>query len=154
MTNDESPYTPPSSGVTGQVPVGRRLGWKTYLWLLVAASALVFPVLGFGWMQLLDWMDLALTAVGMIGLFGFAYRRPVGSGAFWRRWLPFQLLWDAAIVLFIIPAGLAYQIPGEEPSSAVENIVSFALLIPLYIALYRYGYRSPEIWSRDARLTV
>ena len=141
-----NPYTPPGADLADlELTPGRRIGWKVYLWLMVTLSAIALALFGQS-MQTADLAALAVTAVALVGLFGLAYRRRIGSRFFWRLWLPCEVVWDLAVVLVLTPAGLANQFPGT-PTSAVEEVAGLAILLPLYVGLYRYAYRSRELWS-------
>ncbi len=127
----------------------RRLGWKIYFWVL----AVLFPV---GLLSLavldmtfqpVDLIDLAVSLVGMVGLFGYAHGRAIGAQRFWAAWLPAQLLWDALVALVLIPQGLAYLVPGSEPTTALVNPQGVVPAIPLYIKLFLHWSRSPEVWK-------
>ena len=143
----DNPYRTPGSAASPQAP-GRRLLWKLYSWLIALAYALVFLAEGVRWMQALDVVDTGATAVGLAGLFAYAYRRRLASTAFWKGWLPLQVGWDLLVLLQLEPLGLMYQFAETDPSSAVaDTIIGILLLLPLYFALFRYAFRSPEIWQ-------
>ncbi len=148
--SDHNPFAAPGAELGVARPRGRRIGWKIYLWVMVALLAALYASLGIAWMQPMDVIDFCAAGLGLVGLFGFAYRRRIGNRSLWRAWLPFQVLWDFAVVVILTPAGLASQLPGSEaPSSAVslENLVGLLVLVPLYAALYLYGHRSPKVWA-------
>ncbi len=147
VTSDENPYRPPGATTREIERPGRRIGWKLYFLLLATGIPLSLLGDGLAWMQGLDLIDVGVTATGLAGLFGYAFRRRLASLAFWRRWLPVQIGWDMLLVLVFEPLGLAQQTPGSEISSGFEWTIAAALVLPFYLALFRYGFRSPEIWS-------
>jgi len=151
LERDRNPYESPRAELadpTSQPP--RRIGWKVYLWVMVLLLATV-PILGVQWIQPLDLVDLGISIAGTAGLFGYAYRRHIGSRSFWRAWLPIEVVWDLAIVLFLAPIGMAQQYPNAEPSTFLEDAIGILVLTPLYLALYFYAFRSPELWQRSLR---
>jgi hypothetical protein len=141
----ENPYAPPDSVRNAGSP-SRRIAWKLYLWAMLALLLLTFAIFGVRWIQILDLLDLAVFGVGMLGLFAFCYRRRIGTRRFWKVWLPSEVLWDLAILFVFEPLGLAYAIPGE-PSSITDSLIGLGGALPLYVGLYLYGHRSPEVWA-------
>ena len=145
-----NPYAPPTADLGGSdVSLHRRFAWKIYLLLMIVLMALLFAFEGAQWIQTADVIDLAVFAIATVGLFGFAYRRRIGSRTFWSMWLPVEVVWDFAVLLAIEPAGFAYRFPDGERTAvfSVETAVGVLLVLPLYIALYRYAFRSPELWA-------
>ena len=145
---DHNPFAAPGAELERAAPRGGRVGWKLYLWAMVALLALIYALLGVAWMQPLDALDAVITGASLAGLFGFAYRRSIAIPGFWRAWLPIQVLWDLALTLVLTPAGLAYRFSDSEASStpSLGDLSGLLLILPLYAALYLYGHRSPELW--------
>jgi hypothetical protein len=141
----DNPYEPPSASIGAETFPGLKLGWKLYFWLSLVLYPLSLLMLGVQWMQPLDVLDLLVTGTGLTGLLGYVYSRRIAGRRFWRRWLPFQLSWDIAIVMLWAPLGLSQNLPVA-PGSAVERTTSLLFLIPLYIGLFRYAFRSPDLW--------
>ena len=145
----DNPYRPPASATNPAQRPSRRIGWRLYLGLLGLSYALVYWMLGVGWMQTLDVVDGAATLVGFTGLFGYAYRRRLGSAVFWKRWLPVQVAWDLLVMLYLTGLGVVHALPEVASASLAEKALQLLFVLPLYVALFRYGFRSPEVW-RDA----
>lgn len=148
---DRNPYAPPTAelGDPGESR-SRRLGWKAYFVVMLLLYPASYLVTGVGWMQLADFVDVAISMIALVGLFGFAYRRRIAARRFWRVWLPLEIVWDLSLLFLLIPAGIAYSIPDAAPASSSnwEEFSGFLFLIPLYIALYLYANRSPELWEK------
>ena len=85
-------------------------------------------------------LDYGVTAVGLMGLFGYAFRRPwLGR----RSWMVLSVLiplWDVAMGVWIYPRQSG---TGVE----LEYFVAMLLFLPQYLALVRYAYRSAELWN-------
>jgi len=143
---DRNPYEAPRAELgSGQAPPSRRTGWKAYAYALAALqlSQLFYGLSGFDAVRALD---AAVTLVGIAGLFCFAYRRPVLERWFWRPWGVFNPLWDTVMGAWIYPSQQREPAPGM----VLAYFVLMLLFVPMYVALIRYGYFSPEMWSKAA----
>jgi hypothetical protein len=122
-----------------------RRGWRIYFWIMAALLA-VFVVVGFikpGSEPLLDVVDYLVSAFTLVGLFGYAYSRRIWSQGAWRVALPIVVIWE-----FVNTArGLTKGDLGNVVEAAIYVALIFAIVVPAYVALYRYGYRSPELWT-------
>jgi hypothetical protein len=112
-------------------------GWWLYFALMLGLTALSLLS------SISSPLDLATSIVSAFGLAGlWGYIRQVAVG--WR------LLWAAyfALSLALNVAMLTLTLVELGPSSelfAVWLLVSL-LVFPLYLALWRYAYRSPAAW--------
>jgi hypothetical protein len=146
----ENPYRAPGAAIdlAHSAAISRR-GWKAYFWVVAAsaASSLLF-LATLGSFQILDALDFVCIAIGLTGVFGYAHRRALAVEPLWKLWLPLQITWDALIELVLAPLGLAHVL-GPEAPSALETALGYLFLAPYYIALYRYAFRSAEVWGGD-----
>jgi hypothetical protein len=119
----------------------RRLGWLFYAAALTLA-ALIGEV-GRGTrpdpVAFASWI---LTAALLVALWSYALRRRVGHAAYWRA-----VFWivSFATLLMLVPVLMA---GGEIARYTLALTVP---VVPAFVAAYLYAYRSPEIWSDDAR---
>jgi hypothetical protein len=139
MTEGMNPYEAPRSDIA-PVPASpsKRTGWKLYAYslTLLQIGGLVFTLPK---LRVAEGLDYAVTAVGMMGLFGYAYRRPLWSRRIWMLWGALYPVWD------LVMAGWVY--PEQNGTGArTEYFVVLLLALPLYLALIRYAYRSRELW--------
>jgi hypothetical protein len=143
----DNPYRAPRAAIDLAHAAGSRRGWKAYFWVVAAsaASSLLF-LATLGSFQILDALDFVFVAIGLTGVFGYAHRRPLAIEQLWKLWLPLQITWDAIVELVFVPLGLAHVL-GPEAPSALETTLGYLFLAPYYIALYRYGFRSAELWG-------
>ena len=126
MSTPQTPTPPP-----------RRIGWLVYaaaLTLAVLAGELargVRPDLT----ALASWV---LTAVLLVALWAYALRRPLGDERYWRA-----VFWivSSATALMLVPVLMT---GGELARYTLALTVP---IVPAFVAAYRYGYRSPEIWK-------
>jgi hypothetical protein len=119
---------------------GARTGWVIY------AALLTFGVLAgearnvslSGEVSALTFANWVLSAVLLTALWGYALQRPIGSAAYWR--VAFWLVLFANTVM-LVPVLLAGG-PVVWFTAALT-----LLIVPAYIAAFRYGHRSPGVWS-------
>jgi hypothetical protein len=97
-------------------------------------------------------INLAVSTIGALGLFGYAWRRRLFRRGLWRAWTVIQPVRDSFGMWVAVPMGLGAGGAPEGPSVAYRLAV-LAFLLPLYIALFRYGFRSETLWSQRARLS-
>lgn len=135
--------------------------WKIYFWSLLVLNIFLFAfVLGwFPWRSYVVrstviWMDIPVSAVSFVGIFGLAYRRRFGTRFFWRLWLPLLLVWDTGYrfgVFDLTPATLGEIVnPERVLLGALRTVSSLPLLLPAYIALYLYGFRRDQLWIAES----
>jgi len=109
-------------------------GWKIYLWLAVITYAGVTVSTGLR-ASLSLWVEVAVTVVAFIGLYGYAYSRRIGKARFWQAWLFVLVCWDLVSVLVHVKM------------LSILMVVPFLwFFVPLCVALYRYGFHSPTLW--------
>ncbi len=118
-----------------------RTGWVVYAALLtfgvVAGEALNLRQQAPTAVTLANW---TLTLALLTALWAFALRRRIGTATYWRA-----VFW---IVLF---ANLLMLVPVLLAGGAVARMTAAltSLIVPAYLAAYRYAYRSNELWSTD-----
>lgn len=146
-----NPYSPPSAELdeaAGSRP--GRIGWKIYFWVLLvllgSGLLLIFSTAPF---QPLDAVDLGATGIAFVGLFGYAFSRTILTRQFWVVWLPVQIVWDACVAFFLVPMGLLYATSMVEETSLLEDAINYAFIAPMYLSIFLYSSRSPDLWKSD-----
>ncbi len=143
------PYQAPHSDVRVTERPPKTL-WKVFFWMLVllefgAIASTVFDS------EMVE-SDLALEVlvygVILIGIFGFAYDKRIFFARLWVLMIPVGLCYD----LYVMRSALDWITPAITVSlfAAVSGVVLLVLLVIMffqYLALFRYGCRSPEIWA-------
>jgi hypothetical protein len=135
------------------------MGWKIYFWfitLLLGASTGLLIADSFGILPLdeegpildepwgwLDWLSLLIAWIGIVGFFGFAYKKTIGEQNFWKRWFIFNLVFD-----------ISYEFYEKYPKGFIAeelwlDILAYSIPVPIYIALYLYGYKSDSLWNPE-----
>jgi hypothetical protein len=129
-----------------------RAGWKVYAWLLAVVQVCAYTV-GFASIKLtpsetaLSLTDLAVNVIGMVGLFGFAYQRPIGSARIWRLAFSALVAWHLVCVASSAFGG-RQQLQALDATLGIAAIAALAVVLfgPAYMALFRYGYRESGLW--------
>jgi len=143
MTEPRDPYTAaqPKIGPTTGSTSG-RVGWKVY-----GLGVVIFQIIGLVYdlrtPQLMEVMDDLVTMVGMVGLLGYVFQKRVGWRSLWRLWAVLFPVSNALIGLWVYPR--------VGTGGYLGYFAAMLLFFPQYLAVFRYGYRSPEIWRGMAR---
>lgn len=97
----------------------------------------------------LDVVDYGTWLFSLVGVFGFAYSKIIVSKRLWQVWLPIVVLWDIGV----LAKEYIYE-PVEMESWFLVLMVIMAgiLILPEYLALYFYGYRSNPLWAAKSSL--
>ena len=129
--------------------------WKVYLFFcLILTGAIilapfVFPQEMESWGSF-DYIQVGLWLAGIFGLYGFAYGRGFGRVVYWK-----------ILFLLIVAVDVIYPTVFliDEWSAVIEEtsgefvyfiILGWVFVVPFYIALYLYGWRSAALWGRSA----
>jgi hypothetical protein len=144
MLDRPNPYAAPGSNTSVDVTApSSRTVWKIYALALVTLQV-VGLVMGPPKMDATRALDYCMSVFGIVGLFGYAYRRRVLTRKFWMLWGIFLPLWDLMMGVWVYPS----QQSGPQRETVAAYLVLMVFVIPDYVALLRYGYRSPDIWSQ------
>jgi len=116
-------------------------------WLLYAALLTAAVVIGevsnllrgepFAWLTVANWI---VTIALLAATWGYAMQRPVGNEAYWR-----QVFWILAVVTVL----MLLRVAIASVAAFVETAAFMALLVPAYLAAFRYAFRSPHLWRKE-----
>ena len=110
--------------------------WQIYFWILTSAFLLTY-IVNHACLKFLPYqVDLCVSIPGLIGLFAFAYQKNFLSKQFWQKYVPLYFLWDIYFNLKLLPA-------IEVRSVGVLDFLAFAVIFPMWLALYRYAFVAP-----------
>jgi glutathione S-transferase len=132
---------PASAAVTALMAVPRfPRAWIAYAALLTAAV-----VIGeFGnilrgepvtWLMAANWV---VTLALLTATWGYAMQRPIGNAIYWRR-----VFW----ILLVASALMLVRVAAASTTALVLVLGFMVVLLPAYVAAFRYGFRSPHLWS-------
>ncbi len=133
-------------------PKQGRWGWKLYGLLL---AGLLLVTLDSLWAEEdpLTWkkgLDVVLQVLVIMGVFGYAFFRPILTQQLWRWCFPFVVLLDS----WIIQENLQKEYLRLTPENLEFIFLLFGMLIlmitPGYLAIYLYAYCSPNIWQKES----
>ena len=130
---------------------------QIYLWFMVAyvavSAVLVvakpkkLAAVGFtaaAWVEQVA--GFALLAIGLVGVYGYVYAVPVIGAKFWQAFVVVLALFAAA-QHFMPKTQLLKKRHGVK-AVVVATVVGVLLLVPMFVALGNYGFKSPEVWAR------
>jgi hypothetical protein len=143
----EGPSRPPKSDLNSDGQHQQNSpGWRLFFWVSAILMALVIvfvPLVDA--LSLFDWIDLGFSIVGTVGLYGFAYYKPLGSMIFWRYFF-YAVLVESFIYSIVLPLAGAEQY-GQPVNFDSSLLLSFAYLLFYLIALNAYAYKRPFVWK-------
>jgi hypothetical protein len=91
-----------------------------------------------------DWLTYAnwlLSLALLVALWGYTLQQPIGTAGYWR-----------AVFWIVLVANLLMLVPVllEGGLIAIVTGALSLLVVPAYVAAWRYAYRSAEVWQREA----
>jgi hypothetical protein len=144
-----NPYQPPESDVSNKNDIIKsKLGWKIFFWFILIIELLSVSAALFDHEE--NIVELAaetlLYSAILFGLFGFSYNKKFFIRKFWGYLIPTGLFWD---IYTLSTIGWTEIETTEELyfSVGLLIVIGLPLLILQYTALFKYSFRSPEIWS-------
>jgi hypothetical protein len=126
--------------VAGHPLSGAKAGWVVY------AAVLTFGVLAGeavnlsrgGEITALMLGNWTLSAALLTALWGYALQRRIGTEGYWRI-----VFW---LVLFANAVMLVPVMLGDHTVAMFVAALTL-LIVPAYLAAYRYAYRNPDLWQ-------
>ena len=83
--------------------------------------------------------------VGVIGLYGFVYRRAIFLKLFWAIFAVLFLFWDISFQTEILGKDGGFLL--NQPNVSSYTILMLVLYLPQYFALFKYGFDRNDIWG-------
>ena len=118
-----------------------RKGWKLYAVALGLLLCLMYPMVMLSRFRPIYLLDLPITFVAYLGLIGYAFQRRLASRRIWKGICVVFVAWEFLFNFFLSPESL-------EQVGIVAVVLMAVLLVPEYVALWRYGYRSEDLWNQ------
>ncbi len=145
--SEENPYEPPDTQLEKKTAPRNAGWWKAFFWLTVvlmvlsAAALPAMPDLG-----AFDYFDFLLSVVTSVGLFGFAFHKPVGGVVFWRYFFYVALV-ESIFFSLVLPIA-SVPVYGQVISIDAFYVIGLAFTIALLWAIYQYAYKCSFLWPR------
>ena len=124
------------------------MGWKIYLWALVILILLGYPQMLCSGPTVWEIVDMLVTPLAIVGLYGYAYKKQIIHQSLWKVWVFVVILWDVAYNV-VLSGLLGVTLYGHlfEEMSLPCIALNWTVIAPTYVALYLYGYRSDSLWA-------
>jgi hypothetical protein len=126
-----------------------KFWWKVYFCLaaLFAVASIWVVAGGEQAVSAIDVADFGWWTISLVGVFGFAFSKAIGRSEVWKVWLPLAVIWELGIFAY----DYVYESERLDLWLTVLVVLTVAvLIIPQYVALYLYAYRSEPLWkNRD-----
>lgn len=113
--------------------------WKIYAGIVVALSIGISLSPQPGSPLWAVRVNVVESAAEILGLVAYIFQFRVLRAGAWKIFLPLGFIWDGT-------SGFFPPFNGSV-SEWVGIVIGFVLRLPLYIALYRYAWRSPHLWN-------
>ncbi|KAF1716503.1 hypothetical protein CSC74_11845 [Pseudoxanthomonas yeongjuensis] len=114
-------------------------GWWLYFWILALSnvvSIFLDPP------DLADWILLIFSGIALAGLWGYLRNQAIGNRLFWAAFFGVSVLVTAYCL--VRPFFLNPEFRGLVLGAA---LIGLALSAPLLLALWRYAFRSSNLWD-------
>ena len=124
-------------------PPRAKKAWLVYAGLLTVA-VLIGELSNFLRGEPLSWLTVAnwvVTLALLTATWGYALQRPIGNARYWRR-----TFW----ILLAVSALMLLRVALVSATALVIVLGFMAVLVPAYVAAYRYAFRSSHLWPRRA----
>jgi hypothetical protein len=142
------PYRTPQSDVEVIRPISKAK-WKVFFWIVLFLEiiSIVFMIIDPEESALEIVAELIIYPIIIIGIFGFAYGRRILFSRLWITMIPVGLSYDV-YVLFTLDWAFGST---EEMyvTAGLTAVIFFPLMFFQYLALYKYSFKSPEVWLQS-----
>ena len=128
--------------------MGIFMVWKIYFWLIAALLVLPFPYKIFEYItdrdgspkivKIEEMVNAVFFGIGLIGLYGFVYKRESFNPLFWRVWVVLAIIISIAAFFWSPKFKYALDVLGKKRIKVFLAIGSLALL-PMLFAVYSYS---------------
>ncbi|PTU76076.1 hypothetical protein [Pseudomonas mangrovi] len=143
---ESNPYQAPRSEVTDGALFRRSIGWKIYFFCITGISALAMLGLFFtpdaGASEV---ASLAFWLVATVGLFGFAFDKPIATPRFW---LIVLIVYGGFSVTYYFLTDIDLRAGLTDAQFYISNAISWAIALPGYYALYAFSRPYDPVWKK------
>ena len=134
--------------------------WKFYFYLAIILIIIEFSlrvvvsyfIAGEPYFSPKNQLDLTVKVICLIGLYGFVFKRKIISQVFWIIIFIAIIPYDVWCIYSEIMLEEMLNKNCLSTSSVLDFLGEFTffflLSLPFYIALFLYGFKSKDIWSK------
>lgn len=144
---ETNPYQTPKSELASRDGFKRSIGWKIYFFCVTGLSALamlgLFLTPGAGAAEV---ATLVFWLVATVGLFGFAFDKPIANPRFW---LVVLIAYSAFSVAYYFLTNIDLRAGLSDTQLYISNAISWAIALPAYYALYAYSRPADPVWKKS-----
>ncbi|TWT27249.1 hypothetical protein [Planomicrobium sp. CPCC 101110] len=115
-----------------------QIFWYIYAAFLATLS-IAYLIHG-GYKNIVFLIDLAVSAIAWVGLFGFVTHREILTPFFWQIVFFGVLLWDVFFYFFLKGSLVEADEEGSRSMDLFAGVFMLFLLGPLYYALFQYAF--------------
>lgn len=142
---NSDPYSSPKADLGQSTSLKRSWLWKAYFIFIVIV--ILVSLLGYYYIEnsgVTEYVSIALLLPALIGMYGYVFSKKILSQPVWFYNFFIQLFWSV-LYYFVTKIDLYGNMTKE--AFWITQAIMWALSIPYYIALYRYGSKSHPIWK-------
>lgn len=146
---NDNPYQTPDSDLstqTAQMP--KTIWWKIFFFLYT-----FLVVIGLGTMAytgelkiaVLETIDLILSVIALVGLFGLAFNKVIGKQSFWKYFFYLNLV--VIVITGLIFPVFGIEMYGQVSEFNIEFAIGLLFAAPIVWASYLYAFKRSYIWD-------
>jgi hypothetical protein len=129
--------------------------WRIYAVVLAIVILPLYSMLMKASPSLYDFLDMVVAVGALMGFFGYAYEFRIISMKLWKVYFFLVIAWDLFYnILISMILDLAVHFPNEGKITWLDVLLSFMMVVPEYIALFLYGFRSDSLWTEHERQSI
>ncbi len=120
--------------------------WKIYFVILtlIYIAGYVFALMAKP--GLFQYIDIVPSLLGLLGLFGYAFHKAILKPMVWKVVFVLVLVWN----LYYNGYLGWLDIVTINGLSITLFVLAFLILVPNFLALFLYGFKSADIWGHGA----
>jgi peptidoglycan/LPS O-acetylase OafA/YrhL len=88
--------------------------------------------------------DALVSTFVLFGLLGYAFGRRFLARKVWKLAVPLTPIWDIAYPTLLLPER---PLEASHTAACLVGLAFLVLALTKYIALFRYAYRSDNVWT-------
>jgi hydrogenase/urease accessory protein HupE len=89
----------------------------------------------------LTFVDMIVSIIGIIGLWGYVFKKEWFSPSFWKVYFGFNIVWSIGSLYYMGESFLPENEPTLMYLTLGIGLIILLFMIPYYYALFRYAYR-------------